>query len=246
MTDELPAPLVPAEADLRGYDFMPFYGGWLRASDFNATATDAEYRAAVNLWWASWHQLPPASLPNDDRALCMHADLGRDLKRWEKVKKVAMGGFTLCSDGRWYHEFLSVQARIQWETRKAAIERGVKSGAARRLKASRNPVQDVHENSSKASRNGFDLKSNKGSEGNYPPLPPRADGAVDNPPRPRRQRLGKAWKQDPNEAARVMRELGIPPRSGESMPECVRRIETALAGRRRVVKNRDAGEGAES
>lgn len=163
-TDQRPAPLVPREADLRGYDFMPFYGAWLRASDFNATCTDAEYRAAVNLWWSSWHQSPPASLPDNDQALCMHADLGRDMRRWNKVKKVAMAGFVLCSDGRWYHEFLSVQAKIQWDARKAAIEKGVKSGASRRLKAA-NPVRTELEPKSNPDRTELELSPNKGREG---------------------------------------------------------------------------------
>lgn len=177
MTDSLPTPLVPAEADLRGYDFMPFYGAWLRASDFNASCTDAEYRAAVNLWWSSWHQTPPASLPNNDATLCMLADLGRNTRRWRKVKKVAMGGFVMCSDGRFYHEFLSVQANIQWEIRKFAIERGVRSGAARRMKSGKRPenfqanqapevkaFRNDLESLSKPSPNAFEIVSNKGSE----------------------------------------------------------------------------------
>lgn len=233
MTETRPEPLVPAEADLRGYDFMPFYGGWLRSSDFNATCTDAEYRAAVNLWWASWHQLPPASLPNDERALAMHADLGRDIKRWAKLRKVAMSGFVLCSDGRWYHEFLSVQARIQWDQRRAAIERGVKSGAARRMKASQNPARKQDETLSKQSSNSLENSSNKGREekGITPPTPPGVP-PVDNPkPRAhdRLPRIGSRWKHDPNEAAKAMRTLGINARPGESMSECVRRIEVALA-----------------
>jgi hypothetical protein len=242
----LPDPLVPADADLRGYDFMPFYGAWLRASDFNATCTDAEYRAAVNLWWASWHQLPPASLPDDDRALSQHADLGRNgMRAWMKVKRVAMSGFVLCADGRWYHEFLSVQARIQWETRKAAIDRGVRSGAARRMKAGKRPagkaegtVRNAEETLLKASGNGFDLDSNKGREEklNTPPNPPGVP-PVDNPtPRAngKRHRSGGRWRHDPGAAMAKLAEFGLTAWShGKTHGQCVDRITQEIEQRRR-------------
>ena len=51
VTQELPAPLVPADCDLRGLDYMPLFGNHLFGSEFNAAATDAEWRAAVTLWW---------------------------------------------------------------------------------------------------------------------------------------------------------------------------------------------------
>jgi hypothetical protein len=188
-----PPPLVPADADLRGYNFMPFYGDWLRASDFNATCTDAEYRAAVNLWWSSWHQLPPASLPDNDVALCRAADLGRDMKAWLKVKKVAMSGFTLCADGRWYHEFLSIEARMQWDQRLIAVQRGKASGLARRLKAAQRPPEkgDGVETLSKAVRNGVDLDANKGRTGKLSsPPPPRPFRLQTTTPSPRATDVG--------------------------------------------------------
>lgn len=245
MTEQtLPAPLVPDDADLRGFDFMPFYGAWLRSSDFNAICTDAEYRAAVNLWWSSWHQTPPASLPDDDRALCHHADLGRDLKTWAKVKKVAMSGFVLCSDGRWYHEFLSVQARIAWDGRKAAIARGVKSGAARRLKAAARPgTGEDHETLSKHNGNGFEMAANKGSEGREksPPTPPgNSPGKPEttsaaNAGNGRRHRGAGRWRHDPSAAMLKLTELGVSPSwsSGKSHAECVERIQQELQRRER-------------
>src|SRR5688572_7899165 len=120
----LPAPLTPADVDLRNYDFMPFYGEFLRTSEFNSKVTDAEYRAGVNLWWSSWWQLPAASLPNDDTQLCKLADLGRDQRQWRKVKAQALSGFVLCSDNRWYHSFLSVAAKEAWAKKKTAGIKG--------------------------------------------------------------------------------------------------------------------------
>jgi hypothetical protein len=110
-------PLVPAEVDLRGYDYMPFYGHHLFGSDFNAKVSDAEWRAAVTLWWAAWNQVPAASLPNDDTALCRLADLGRDLKTFKKLKANALHGFVECSDGRLYHRQLSKWAIDAWDLR---------------------------------------------------------------------------------------------------------------------------------
>lgn len=117
MTEPLPAPPIAPDADLSGFDFMPLHGDRLRASDTNSRATDAEFRAAINLWWAAWKQVPAASLPDDDVVLCKLADLGRDLKAWRKVKAVAMANFLKCSDGRLYHPFLAAEAAKAWELR---------------------------------------------------------------------------------------------------------------------------------
>lgn len=117
MTDQVPAPFVPAEVDLRGYEYMPYYGDRLRDSDLNSRATDAEYRAAHNLWWAAWKQVPAASLPDDEATLCKLADLGRDLRTWRTVKDRAMHGFELCSDGRYYHRVLAEVALDAWAGR---------------------------------------------------------------------------------------------------------------------------------
>lgn len=127
----LPDPLLPAEVDLRGLEYMPYYGDRLRESGLNARATDAEYRAAHNLWWSSWKQVPAASLPDDDIDLCKLADLGRDQKTWQAVKPGAMRGFVLCSDGRWYHRALSAFAMDAWAMRLDASAKG-KLGAAKR------------------------------------------------------------------------------------------------------------------
>lgn len=120
---QLPAPLVPAEVDLRGLEYMPFFGNHLFGSEFNARCTDAEWRAGVTLWWAAWNQQPAGSLPDDDVALCRLADLGRDLKLWRKVKANALRGFLHCSDGRIYHPFLCKQVLVAWEKRVQERER---------------------------------------------------------------------------------------------------------------------------
>jgi hypothetical protein len=128
---EAPPPLVPAEVDLRGYEYMPYYGDRLRESGLNVRATDAEFRAALNLWWSAWKQVPAASLPSDDIDLCKAADLGRDQKAWQAVKPVAMRNFILCSDGRWYHKVLAAFALDAWAIRTAARAKGI-AGSSKR------------------------------------------------------------------------------------------------------------------
>lgn len=73
-------PLTPIDLDLRAFGFMPLEVVRLRDSDLAALATGDEFRGAVLLWCASWHQVPAASLPNDDRLLAKFAGFGRDLK----------------------------------------------------------------------------------------------------------------------------------------------------------------------
>lgn len=120
---ELPAPMTPADCDLRGMEWMPLYGHRLFSSDFEARASDAAFRAAMRLWWVAWQQVPAASLPDDDAVLCRHAGLGRDLKGWKKIKAEAMHGFILCADGRLYHKMLAKEAREAWDRRVKERER---------------------------------------------------------------------------------------------------------------------------
>lgn len=168
----LPAPLTPAEADLTGYDFMPLFGEQLFKSDFNLEASDAEFRAALRLWWAAWTQVPAASLPNDENKLRQLAGLPREaMAKWKKMREALMRNFVLCSDGRYYHRVLAPHAIAAWEERKAAIRRGKASGVARRLKrgmpaVDAPPPQDQDETLSQTlstpSRKKFDSESNKG------------------------------------------------------------------------------------
>lgn len=129
-----PEPFVPAEADLRGYEYMPLYGERLRTSDHNSKCSDSEFRASVNLWWSAWQQVPAASLPNDEQTLCKLADLGRDMKAWAKVRAVAMRNFILCSDGRYYHSVLSPIAAEAWAERLKYRTRARAGGVAKAAK----------------------------------------------------------------------------------------------------------------
>lgn len=105
----MPDPLTPADCDLRGYDFMPFYGvRYFRSSSYMQAAARNPRAglAAMKLWWEAWSQVPCGSLPDDDIELGMLADFGTDHRAWAKAKEIALRGFVKCSDGRLYHKEL--------------------------------------------------------------------------------------------------------------------------------------------
>lgn len=116
MNADLPAPLVPAEVDLRDFSFMPLDVLRLRDSDL-ASAPDAEvFRCSVLSWCVAWHQLPAASLPNDDTALARLLGFGRDLRGWKKVRAGGgLRGWVECSDGRIYHPVVAEKAAEAWD-----------------------------------------------------------------------------------------------------------------------------------
>lgn len=128
----MPEPLTPADCDLQDYPFMPLHVSRLRDSDFAATEDPEACWYAVMLWCASWHQVPAASLPDDDAVLTKLAGLGRDVKTFRRHRKGALRGFVLCSDGRLYHPVVAEQARIGWQ---AKIEQRYRTECARRKKA---------------------------------------------------------------------------------------------------------------
>ncbi|CAB4141931.1 hypothetical protein UFOVP421_29 [uncultured Caudovirales phage] len=137
---DLPPPLVPADCDLRGYEFMPLFGHKLFGSDFYVRATDAEFRAAIRLWWAAWQQCPAGSLPTDDAALALLADYGRDVRGFAKVRSVALDGFILCSDGRLYHPVLCAEAAFAYERR---VKERVRKAALRKSKGNAQVVENT-------------------------------------------------------------------------------------------------------
>lgn len=107
MTD-FPQPLTPADCDLRGLSDFRLDVDRLLSSELMALSTGDEFKAAVRLWCHAWKQVPAASLPNDERVLSSFA--GLPVARWRKLRAVAMRGFVLCSDGRFYHATLAAEA----------------------------------------------------------------------------------------------------------------------------------------
>jgi hypothetical protein len=113
----LPPPLTPADADLQEFAFMPLDVGRLRDSDLAALSSGDEFRCAVLLWCASWHQLPAGSLPDDDKVLSQLAGFGRVVKEWKKCRDGALRNWIKCDDGRLYHPVVAEKVNEAWAAR---------------------------------------------------------------------------------------------------------------------------------
>lgn len=137
MTD----PLVPADTDLRDFQYMPLDVVRLVDSDLAALATGDEFRCAVILWCKAWHQVPASSLPNDDRLLSHLAGFGRDMKAWRAVRDMALRGFVECSDGRLYHPVIAQKAIEAADAKRRRRERTAKATAAREAKSGGRDVE---------------------------------------------------------------------------------------------------------
>jgi hypothetical protein len=137
MSEQLPEPLVPADVDLRDFEFMPFSVARFRDSALVAEREPEEIVAAVLLWSASWHQVPASSLPDNDKQLARLAGYARSVRDFLKVKEGAMHGLMRCSDGRWYHSVVAEKAAEGWnakvkEEHKRACDRQRKSNKERK------------------------------------------------------------------------------------------------------------------
>jgi hypothetical protein len=175
-----PAPLVSPEVDLRDFAFMPLDVVRLRDSDLAAVASGDGFRAAVLLWCAAWHQLPAASLPNDNRMLARFAGYGRDLNGWTEVRDEALRGFVECSDGRLYHATIAEKANEGW---KAKLKRREQVQAAIKARSKRDkgddPTKDMPPPAGKGDDPPKDTPAGNGDvPRNDPPNDPR-DGPRD-------------------------------------------------------------------
>lgn len=131
---DLPDPLTPPDCDLRGFDWMALFGARLFKSTFyrRAIKDPRGGLAGIKLWWESMQQTPAGSLPPDEEELCMLADFGEDMKAWGRCRTIAMYGWMLCSDGRYYHRVVAELALDAWDKRQRA--RATRQGDADRLR----------------------------------------------------------------------------------------------------------------
>lgn len=141
-------PLTPANLNLQSMSFMPLDVVRLRDSSMASQKSAEGFRAAVLLWCAAWHQVPAASLPNDDVELARYAGFGRDLKAWTKIRDIALHGFVECSDGRLYHRVIASKANETAAKREAYRQRTKNATEARqRRNAERNDQRNVQHDS---------------------------------------------------------------------------------------------------
>ncbi len=141
---------MPPEVDLSGLTFMPLDVQRLRDSELVSDASPQEFRAAVLLWCAAWHQVPAASLPDKDSTLARLAGFGQspsELRAGRKVREGALRGFVLCRDGRLYHPVVAEKALDAWsERREVQGMREAESVRKRRERAWRSAATDVLRN----------------------------------------------------------------------------------------------------
>ncbi|SFM91301.1 DUF1376 domain-containing protein [Methylobacterium pseudosasicola] len=129
---DLPAPLVPADIDIAGLSSFLLDIDRLFHSELWALSTGEEFKAAVALWGHAWRQRPAGSLPNDDRLLAAFSGAGG---RWKKVKAIALRGFVLCSDNRFYHRVLCEDVLRAAKSKDARKERTAAATRARQAKS---------------------------------------------------------------------------------------------------------------
>ncbi|WP_241300798.1 DUF1376 domain-containing protein [Burkholderia cenocepacia] len=110
----LPNPLTPADCDLRDFPFMPLDVQRLCDSDLAALESPEACWAALLLWSKSWHQVPAASLPDDDRVLAKFTGYQRAPAAWQAIREGALRGWIKCSDGRLYHPVVAEKANEGW------------------------------------------------------------------------------------------------------------------------------------
>lgn len=127
-------PFTPSACDLRDFAFMPLDVRRLRDSSISTAENPEEFRAAVLLWCAAWHQVPAGSLPADDKELASLAGFGRFVAEWLKIKDGALRGFEACDDGRLYHRVVCEKALEAWGER---LQFRKRSAAGNAKKASR-------------------------------------------------------------------------------------------------------------
>ena len=116
--------LTSRDCDLRDFPFMQLDVVRLRDSDLASIADAEVFRAAVLSWCVAWHQVPAASLPDDDVALSRLLGYGRDVKSWRKIRELgALYGYVKCGDGRLYHPVVAEKANDAWNKKLAQRDR---------------------------------------------------------------------------------------------------------------------------
>jgi hypothetical protein len=136
-------PLVEAEVDLSDFAYMPLDVARLLTSDTWIEAADDPRVgfALVSLWCASWHQRPAASIPNNDRVLARLAMVRPEV--WTEIRDRVLAGWTLCSDGRFYHRVVAEKAQEAWKAKRDRLRRvtAATSAAAEKKLAQRRAVE---------------------------------------------------------------------------------------------------------
>lgn len=127
-------PLVPSDVDLRDFGFMPLDVRRLLTSETWIEAADVPKvgHAVMCLWAESWHQLPAASLPDNDKVLARLAMC--DPKTWKRLKTQILASWVKCDDGLLYHPVVAEKALESWKAKLAQRDRTRAATEAREAK----------------------------------------------------------------------------------------------------------------
>jgi hypothetical protein len=122
-TDALPDPLVPPEVNLLDYPYMQLdVRRLLRSETWIEAAEEPRLgHALICLWAEAWHQVPAASLPDNDRVLARFAMCS--LEQWAAIKSKALRGWIKCRDGLLYHPVVAEKALEAWGKKRKQRER---------------------------------------------------------------------------------------------------------------------------
>lgn len=133
-------PLTPPDCNLGDFPFMPLDVRRLLTSETWITGTADEKCAAMTLWLESWHQVPAASIPNNDKMLAHLSGAGG---KWSKVKAHVLRGWKDGGDGRLYHPVVAEKALEAWiEKLSAAISGNVGNAKRWGIEIDNNPLQE--------------------------------------------------------------------------------------------------------
>lgn len=121
-------PPVPADLDLRDFEYLPLKVVRLLRSELIITGSDFEAKFGLMSWCLAWHEVPTGSLPNKNDVLADYFGFGRgsrNVQKWMRAReKGALRDWVLCSDGRLYHP---VVCEVALET-SAKRKRGANAG----------------------------------------------------------------------------------------------------------------------
>lgn len=102
---------------------MPLDVARLRDSELTTSETPEACWAALLLMLASWHQVPAASIPDDQRWMASVTGVGR---RWKRLSAAVLRGWVKCSDGRLYHPEVAAYANKAWEKKCATARKTIR------------------------------------------------------------------------------------------------------------------------
>jgi hypothetical protein len=134
-------PPVSEDTDLRHLPSAMIPVTWIRDSELALLGSAEGFKAALTMWALAWHEVPAGSLPANERLLAARAGYGDEVA-WSKIKKEALGGFELHSDGRMYHPELSKIVKQVWANKQGNTKRLQAANEARLRKAPAKPQAD--------------------------------------------------------------------------------------------------------